>query len=164
MQRVRRENRGASVWLTASCERLLRGQAPIWILCVTLRMRVQLRRTRCCAEAVRVLTDVVRSGRRGRDLRRICRRGSFVLATMPARSIGPASGFASVLKRWCILTPLPDSMPRRHTTLKICHSLAPSRAYDAGHHALVLAITSHLRISLPKHGSHGADLEEDHSE
>ncbi len=60
---------------------------------------------------------------------------------------GPASGFADLfLKRWCILTPLPDSDSSAVTRLeKFWHSCGSEvELMTPEHHDLVLAITSHL--------------------
>ena len=60
---------------------------------------------------------------------------------------GPASGFADLfLKRWCILTPLPDSDASAVTRLeKFWHSCGSDvELMTPEHHDLVLAITSHL--------------------
>ena len=60
---------------------------------------------------------------------------------------GPASGFADLfLKRWCILTPLPDSDASAVTRLeKFWHSCGSEvELMTPEHHDLVLAITSHL--------------------
>ncbi len=60
---------------------------------------------------------------------------------------GPASGFADLfLKRWCILTPLPDSNASAVTRLeKFWHSCGSDvELMTPEHHDLVLAITSHL--------------------
>jgi cyclohexadieny/prephenate dehydrogenase len=60
---------------------------------------------------------------------------------------GPRSGFASLFeKRWCILTPLPDSDPavvdRLEAFWRSCGSMVDRMTPD--HHDLTLAITSHL--------------------
>lgn len=60
---------------------------------------------------------------------------------------GPASGFADLfLKRWCILTPLPDSDAAAVKRLeKFWHSCGSEvDLMTPEHHDLVLAITSHL--------------------
>jgi cyclohexadieny/prephenate dehydrogenase len=60
---------------------------------------------------------------------------------------GPASGFADLfLKRWCILTPLPDSDVSAVKRLeKFWHSCGSDvDLMTPEHHDLVLAITSHL--------------------
>ena len=60
---------------------------------------------------------------------------------------GPASGFADLfLKRWCILTPLPDSDAFAVARLeKFWHSCGSEvDLMTPEHHDLVLAITSHL--------------------
>ena len=60
---------------------------------------------------------------------------------------GPASGFADLfLKRWCILTPLPDCDASAVTRLeKFWHSCGSEvELMTPAHHDLVLAITSHL--------------------
>lgn len=60
---------------------------------------------------------------------------------------GPASGFADLfVKRWCILTPLPDSNASAVTRLeKFWHACGSEvELMTPEHHDLVLAITSHL--------------------
>lgn len=60
---------------------------------------------------------------------------------------GPASGFADLfVKRWCILTPLPDSNASAVTRLEnFWHSCGSEvELMTPEHHDLVLAITSHL--------------------
>ena len=60
---------------------------------------------------------------------------------------GPASGFAELFeKRWCILTPLPDSDPQAVAKLeKFWHSCGSDvELMTPEHHDMVLAITSHL--------------------
>ena len=60
---------------------------------------------------------------------------------------GPASGFAELfLKRWCILTPLPDSDASAVARLEKFWNLCGSdvELMTPEHHDLVLAITSHL--------------------
>jgi cyclohexadieny/prephenate dehydrogenase len=60
---------------------------------------------------------------------------------------GPLSGFAELFDgRWCILTPTPDTnmdaVARLQSFWRACGSNVD--VMDAGHHDLVLAITSHL--------------------
>ena len=65
---------------------------------------------------------------------------------------GPDAGFASLFEnRWCLLTPLPASVPcggdlaateRLADFWRACGSQV--EAMEAGHHDLVLAVTSHL--------------------
>jgi cyclohexadieny/prephenate dehydrogenase len=60
---------------------------------------------------------------------------------------GPSSGFADLfVKRWCILTPLPDSTVSAVTRLEnFWHSCGSEvELMTPEHHDLVLAITSHL--------------------
>ena len=60
---------------------------------------------------------------------------------------GPASGFAELfLKRWCILTPIPDSDASAVARLEKFWHLCGSdvELMTPEHHDLVLAITSHL--------------------
>jgi len=60
---------------------------------------------------------------------------------------GPASGFADLfVKRWCVLTPLPDSNASAVTRLKNFWHACGSEVdlMTPEHHDLVLAITSHL--------------------
>lgn len=60
---------------------------------------------------------------------------------------GPASGFAELFeKRWCILTPLPDSEPSAVAKLeKFWRSCGSDvELMTPEHHDMVLAITSHL--------------------
>ena len=60
---------------------------------------------------------------------------------------GPASGFADLfVKRWCILTPLPDSSATAVTRLENFWHACGSEVelMTPEHHDLVLAITSHL--------------------
>ena len=60
---------------------------------------------------------------------------------------GPASGFADLfVKRWCILTPLPDSNALAVTRLENFWHACGSEVelMTPEHHDLVLAITSHL--------------------
>ncbi len=60
---------------------------------------------------------------------------------------GPASGFADLfVKRWCILTPLPDSNTSAVTRLENFWHACGSEVelMTPEHHDLVLAITSHL--------------------
>ena len=62
---------------------------------------------------------------------------------------GPDAGFADLFEgRWCILTPLPETDPRRQG--RTAHGLSGRRwapwstTMDAEHHDKVLAIVSHL--------------------
>jgi cyclohexadieny/prephenate dehydrogenase len=60
---------------------------------------------------------------------------------------GPSSGFAELFdKRWCILTPLPDSDPKAVAELEKFWRNCGSdvELMTPGHHDMVLAITSHL--------------------
>jgi cyclohexadieny/prephenate dehydrogenase len=75
------------------------------------------------------------------------------IAFVPAHPIagtefsGPEAGFASLFeKRWCILTPPPETLPAAVEKLKaFWEGMGASvDVMDAIHHDLVLAITSHL--------------------
>ena len=60
---------------------------------------------------------------------------------------GPEAGFAELFEgRWCILTPSPDTDPTAVETVAALWRRAGSsvQIMDAGHHDLVLAVTSHL--------------------
>ncbi|MCF3973904.1 prephenate/arogenate dehydrogenase family protein [Paracoccus salsus] len=59
---------------------------------------------------------------------------------------GPRSGFASLFRnRWWLLTPLPDSDPEAVARLSglVLAMGAKTDSMEAGHHDLVLAVTSH---------------------
>jgi cyclohexadieny/prephenate dehydrogenase len=60
---------------------------------------------------------------------------------------GPAAGFAELFtNRWCVLTPVPGTDPAAVEKLSAFWRAMGSKveAMDAGHHDMVLAITSHV--------------------
>jgi cyclohexadieny/prephenate dehydrogenase len=98
-----------------------------------------------------ILTDVGSvKGATIRDLQPIVPPGVHFIPGHPVAGTehsGPAAGFAEMFDgRWCILTPLPDTDAAALDRLTRMWQSAGMRVVimDAGHHDMVLAITSHL--------------------
>ena len=148
--RARAAERGLVANVCETAEDAVDG-ADLVILCVPVGAMEDAARQIAPALADGVIVSDVGSSKR--SVAQALARALPGVTCIPAHPVagteksGPDAGFAALFRhRWCILTPEPDADPAGVARLATFWEALGARVetMDAGHHDLVLAVTSHI--------------------